>query len=389
MRSQDDQLHDLIAEQAAEWYVAGAEGDLSPQQAREFMRWLRTSPVHVAEYLTLTRVANGIVEVASDDSSSLTDLLRGSQDQPIALNAGVAPGEANGDPPTHLFSPRRYYSTHLRHGVRKRGTPPLIRFGWAFAMVAVVAIVVVGLTTLPRTSPQAPGETFATQHGEVRSFHLSDGTLAQLDSDSAIAVRFDGTYRTVVVERGQAYFKVIKDSGRPFRVHAGRSVIRDIGTAFDVYRHASDTTVTVAHGKVQVWDVPARPVSHQGWLASLSLKRAVGQLVADLQAGQQVTLTPDGQVARLGNVDVERSLAWRHGRIAFDEQPIAWVAAEFNRYNNVRIEVNDPAVAALRISGTFSARDVQTFTAFLGSLPSVSVERSGATISVTASRRHR
>lgn len=389
MRSQDDQLHDLIAEQAAEWYVASSEGDLSPQQARAFMRWLRTSPAHVAEYLTLTRVASGLAEVAGHDSSSLADLLVDPRGEPIALTARETSDGADDAPPTHPSSPRKYRNSHPRLERRDRRIHPFVRFGWAVALAVVASVVAGGLVTLSRTAPPVSGETLATRHGEVRSFHLSDGTSLQLDSDSTVSVRFGSAYRTVVVERGQAYFKVVKDSGRPFRVYVDRSVIRDIGTAFDVYRHASHTTVTVAHGRVQVWDAPAQMVSNRGWLASPWPGRSTGQPVAELTAGEQATLTPTGQISRLGNVDVRHSLAWRQGRISFNEWTVASIAAAFNRYNDVQIEVTDPAVAKLRLTGTFDVRDVQTFTAFLGSLPNVNVERVGSRILVNAAPQHR
>lgn len=389
MRSQDDQLHDLIAEQAAEWYVAGSEGDFSPQQARDFMRWLRTSPAHVAEYLNLTRIANELAEVAGNDSASLADLLSASQSEPIALNTR-GPNQAGDEPPAHPSSPRIYRSTRRPHREpRDRSFRPLVALGWAVALVVAAVLVTGGLATLGRTSLRAPSETLATRHGEVRSFHLSDGTFLQLDSDSAVAVRFGAAYRTVVVERGQVYFKVIRDSGRPFRVHVGQIVIRDIGTAFDVYRHASDTTVTVAQGKVRLWSVPAQRESNKRWLPSLWPQRTTGQPVADLSAGEQATLTPDGQVLRLDKVDVQHGLAWRQGRISFDERTVASVAAEFNRYNGVQVEITDPAVAKIRITGTFDVRDVQSFATFLGSLPNVTVERAGSLILVKAAPQHR
>lgn len=388
MHSHDDQLHDLIAEQAAEWYVAASGSGLDPQQAREFMRWLRTSPVHVAEYLTLTQVANSVAEVACRDSVSMEDLLRGSEDAPVQLKTAAVPrGEKPDTPCEEAFSPRKNRRAPWRRGARERGLSPRARVRWALAYVAIAAILVAGFTVLHNAIPQAPGETFATQHGELRSLRLSDGTFVQLDSNSMVTVRFDRSYRTVIVDRGQAYFKVVNDSGRPFRVQAGRSLIRDIGTAFDVYRRASHTIVTVAHGKVQVWDTTDKPSWNLGWLSSLLPKGTRGQPVADLKAGQQVTLTASGQVAQLDNVDVQRSLAWRQGRIAFDAQPIAWVAAEFNRYNNVRIEVKDPVVGDLQITGTFSAHDVHTFAAFLASLPNVTVDHDGNTIMVASSAR--
>lgn len=87
-----------------------------------------------------------------------------------------------------------------------------------------------------------------------------------------------------------------------------------------------------------------------------------------------------------GPIDVQRATAWTQGNIAFENQSIAAVAAEFNRYNNLQISVIDPRIATLPISGTFDAHDVSTFVAFLDSLPDVHVETESQHLVVVASR---
>jgi transmembrane sensor len=85
-------------------------------------------------------------------------------------------------------------------------------------------------------------------------------------------------------------------------------------------------------------------------------------------------------------VDVQQAVAWTHGRIAFDNEAVARVAAEFNRYNNVQISMEGASVGALPISGTFNVHDVNTFVAFLGTLPHVHVEKHGDHIFVGVDR---
>src|SRR3569833_1287133 len=77
MKSQDEKLRRLIAEQAAEWHVAHEEGALDPRQARAFMSWLRTSPLHVAEYLTIASIARDASDAACLSTASLDELLAG------------------------------------------------------------------------------------------------------------------------------------------------------------------------------------------------------------------------------------------------------------------------------------------------------------------------
>jgi transmembrane sensor len=111
-----------------------------------------------------------------------------------------------------------------------------------------------------------------------------------------------------------------------------------------------------------------------------------GAPVADLRAGEQVRIASTGKVISQGAVDMQQALAWTRGRIAFDNEAVAHVAAEFNRYNNVQISMEDGLVGELPISGTFNVHDVNTFIAFLGTLPHVRVEKRGDHIFVGVDR---
>ena len=71
-----------------------------------------------------------------------------------------------------------------------------------------------------------------------------------------------------------------------------------------------------------------------------------------------------------------------HGQVAFDQEPLAAVAAEFNRYGAVPIEIETPSLNTLVISGVFAADDTETFLAFLRTLDDVTVETTSTQIRV-------
>ena len=379
MRSHDDAVRRLIAGQAAEWHVVHADRVLDPQQAREFMRWLRTSPIHVAEYLAMAAIAKDVSRAAQDSTESLQDLLAEGEEE-TSVRRLQAPTD---DTPGEALSPRAYHG-RASGRVRRRYVSQRRIIRWlSAAAVSLAASSVAVVAAWHWSAAPAHVDTVATRHGEERSFQLADNTRVQLDSGSAISVRFDRNSRRVVLERGQAYFRVAKDPNRPFAVRVGRSLIRDVGTAFDVYRHASNITITVAEGRVQVWNVRRRPRKLARWLGWLGAEgKPRGKPVAELGAGEQVRVTEMGQVTSLGSVNVQRALAWRYGRIAFDNESVDSVTAEFNRYNNVQIAVQDPQIGTLPISGVFDVHDVPTFVAFLESLPGAKVERRGQRVFV-------
>jgi len=386
MRTSDEQLHDLIAEQAAEWYVAHRDGELAPSQQQAFMRWLRASPAHVAEYLAIAGMARDIGDAARQNTTSLQPLLReaGVSDRVVSFD-GTAYTAAR-----DAHAPGKYRRRADRdHRASRSPRRPFARWGVGIAMSVLAAVALLAGFQWFASRPQL--QTYATRHGEQRSLQLPDNTVVRLNSDSAIAVSFDRHQRRVEVVRGQAYFEVAKDTARPFGVQVDGLLIKDIGTVFDVYRQGADTTVSVAEGQVQVWR--AAPAPSTGWFGVDRYPSAPqGRPIVDLTAGHQARIAASGRVESQGLVDVQRATAWTQGNIAFENQSIAAVAAEFNRYNNLQISVSDPRIATLPISGTFDAHDVATFVAFLDSLPDVHVEAHGQQV-VVASRvsqqRHR
>ena len=138
-----------------------------------------------------------------------------------------------------------------------------------------------------------------------------------------------------------------------------------VGTQFDVYRDRVSTVVTVVEGQVTV--------------ASDSTPRRE----LHVTAGGQVRVIAGALPDHATPVDAQRGTAWLRRQIAFDQEPLAAVAAkEFNRYGAVPIEIETPSLNTLVISGVFAADDTETFLAFLRTLDDVTVETTSTQIRV-------
>ena len=74
---------------------------------------------------------------------------------------------------------------------------------------------------------------------------------------------------------------------------------------------------------------------------------------------------------------------WREGRITFDNVPLGAALAEFERYGDTGFVVRDPAVARLRIGGSFSLTQLDRFAAALPQLLPVRITRSGTTSTIS------
>jgi transmembrane sensor len=370
MMSNDDRIRAAIAEQAGDWFVASDAAPLDERDAAALVDWLKSSPLHVEQFLGVSAVARDLRQAASDPAYALDELLalaRADDDAPIPLRPRHGPAAAP------VAAPRR----------------------WRDAAVALVACTVLGLGLLSiwNARPGAPAATpesatalhVQTRHGEQLSQRLADGSLLHLNTDSSVTVRYGSGERLVVLDAGQADFEVAHEAGRAFRVIAGSAQVIDVGTKFDVRLEAGATVVTVVEGQVLVErptaiDQPRAPAAGN---ASLP--------VIELHADQQISVAAGRWPVTPIAVDAQRTTAWLHRQIVFEKEPLQRVAAEFNRYAPKPIEIVSPALRGLEISGVFATDDTEAFIAFLRSLKGVRVEVTAARISVfqdTAAAAH-
>ena len=157
---------------------------------------------------------------------------------------------------------------------------------------------------------------------------LSDGTEVHLNYGSKIKYpRNFGNTREVTLS-GEGYFDVAHNPEKPFIVKTGKLNVKALGTEFNVNAYPGDDVIetTLIEGKVVI------EKTIQGE-KNLSLGTMVpGQHVAyDLNSGK-VTSTKGG---------VGKYVAWKEGKMIFDNAPIAEVARELSRKFNVVIEVED------------------------------------------------
>ncbi|MBL8268413.1 FecR family protein [Steroidobacter sp.] len=195
------------------------------------------------------------------------------------------------------------------------------------------------------------GGAFRTAVGERSTITLSDGSSVVLNTNSRIDVRFTPERRSVRLLAGQAWFQVAKNPNRPFVVEAGDRRVTALGTAFDVRMDSRDSVqVTLAEGKVSV-----EPILSP--LARLINAPPVPEL---LVAGEALIVSDDASVEKR-KADVAKVVSWRQGQVVFDNDTLEAAIAEINRYSATRIELADPELGQLRVSGVFKAGHSESF----------------------------
>jgi transmembrane sensor len=270
MNFNEEQVRAAIAEQAGEWLVASDEGSLDAQDAAALAAWLKTSPVHVEEFLGVSTVAR--------------DLRAARADPEYALDAILARARAEEDAPVRTL--------WLRVAAAFRGETS---GPWLTAAVTIVVCGVLSLgwflpwnvtpTGHPSVSSGTTALHFETRHGEQLSRRLADSSILHLDTDSAVTIRYGKNERLVLLTAGQADFDVVHDPDRAFRVIAGSAEVVDVGTKFDVRLQHDSTVVTVIEGRVAV--APSATMEELG----MGSNRSHARRVVQLGANQQITVT--------------------------------------------------------------------------------------------------
>jgi len=230
--------------------------------------------------------------------------------------------------------------------------------------------------------------TYATRHfptvfqtvvGEQSSFTLQDGSVLFLNTDSKVRVSWLPRERHIELVRGEARFKVAKDASRPFTVATKTAAVRAVGTVFNVRAEALTTQVAVLEGRVEVTVTTTGERAAGVQLPASGGSAAVQPHALErvqLAAGERAAVTGQGIETNSGP-PIESVQAWTERRLVFRDQPLNTVIREFNRYRVNPLVLDDPALAALRISGVFDLNDPESLIAYLGTFETVQVDRHG------------
>ena len=104
--------------------------------------------------------------------------------------------------------------------------------------------------------------TISTDKGRQWQLVLPDGSRVWLNAASSIHYPLSFTKDERVVEiTGEAYFEVVHNVKKPFRVKAGNQIIEDIGTSFNVnaYQDEQGIKTTLITGAIKVQDILLKP----------------------------------------------------------------------------------------------------------------------------------
>ena len=295
-------LSDRAIDEAAAWLARLSRDDVAEGDGLAFEAWLDASPQNRPAYQAALSVWHGF-DAAADSVQA------------------------------ELASPARRRAAAAARGPSRRGLVGAGGVGIAAGLAAVV--VVPTLTSAPTV------QALVTGRGQRQRCTLADGSGVDRNAETRLRVMFERSERRVALDEGEAIFDVVSDKARPFTVAASGRMVRVVGTQFDVRNRRGALSVTVARGKVEV-----RP--------SASADR-----VYALTPGQRLDVSAAGvELARF--VDPAEACSWRAGRLVYRDEPLSEVVADLNRQFPEQIEIGDPELGAIPITGVIVLDDAHS-----------------------------
>lgn len=222
----------------------------------------------------------------------------------------------------------------------------------AVAAAAAVLLLLIGWQQFPGVMLRWQSD-YMTAAGQRDTITLSDGSTATLNTSTAIAVDFSGGRRRVTLLDGEAYFDVRHDPSRPFVVAGHFAQVEVKGTAFSVRAENDQDTVVLERGRVEV----SGEAGHEF-----------------LAPGQMIVASASG-LSAVERADIDKSLAWRNGRIVFRDRPFRDALGDLERYFDGRVVVIGNLASDRLVSGHYRIDDPDAAIRTLATSAGVEVTR--------------
>lgn len=245
----------------------------------------------------------------------------------------------------------------------RRLAAPLLRYAAAVALlvgVATSAWVLLGDGGGGGSSDDAQQIWLVAQSaGEARGYTLSDSSAVFLNRESKLSCVGDyGNGKRELLLEGEAFFDVSAAGSGQLVVRAGQTLIRDVGTTFNVQAYAEDSSVTVL---VQSGEVRFYAEASSG---------------ITLKAGETGTFNKRTQTFARNPTD-NNATAYMTKTFVFKDKPLSEAVALISRVYGVRICVGDSAAAAQALSVTFDGEDVDEIVEVISETMSLRATLSG------------
>ncbi len=352
---------DPLDPQLLDRYLAGIATDAD---VRAVVDWMARDPRNRALIEGLAQQASPALPLTTDESwravqARLSDVPAGVAGESQHVQDGTAADRASVVSIGTQRAKRRVAAEKSARRIGGGVLPMVLR-------IAAALLLVVGGTATWRATRAPEQHEVVAALGKSTTLSLADGSRVTLAPGSRITWtgEFGSASRELTLV-GEAYFAVVHDSARPFRVRAQSGIAEDIGTRFVVRAWSSSAPLDVA--------------VEEGAVALSDTTEAARLVATTLRVGDRGQLGRDGVVSV--SHDAELMLAWTRGELVFADTPLADALVEISRWYNTDLHAS-PALAARRLNARFLSQPLPELINSLALALDASVVRDGPRVTL-------
>lgn len=320
----DPRSEEQVEREAAEWFTRLHSGDASADTRQQFEFWLQSGRANKVAYCDCEQVYRDLDYVATA--------------------AGL-----------DFNFPIEDEMSHPGPSIATRRRKSIVATAAAAMAIAAVALVTFSGPHMRAGHADLPAlvevPDYQTEIAEIIDLVLEDGSIVTLGAKSLIETEFTETRRQVTLLEGEAFFDVTPDPNRPFFVAAQDTLVRVVGTKFDVKRSADIVHVSVLEGIVEVM----KPNDIEAAIASANTDDVSKQV---LLAGDRVSAARRVALPETRQIEQVEPGAWRSGRLAYEDASLAEIVADLNRYYDHPIRLASSDVGDLRSTLAFQTTEI-------------------------------
>jgi len=242
----------------------------------------------------------------------------------------------------------RHILDRINHVIRKEATNKdkrplrrLLRIYMKAAAILLIPLLFAGSVLyhyisdryLKSTGEEAITNIYAP-YGSRASFTLPDGTTGMLNSGSTLAYHLPFSNKRNIKLEGEAWFEVKSDEDNPFEINTGNSVVKVLGTSFNISAYPTESYVEIvmAEGEAEFLD-------------NISGQREI------IKPSERLIIK-GGRINK-SNVEPEKYTSWTEGKLIFRGDPMDEVARRIERWYNVKVIIADKELLKYSFRATF------------------------------------
>ena len=227
---------------------------------------------------------------------------------------------------------------------------PILKLNWLnnFLKIAAVLVVLFGLWFVAArqfTTPQNDVLTFKSGSKSIEKI-LPDGTKILLSKNSQITYpkTFEGNTREINL-LGEGFFDVHHDAAHPFIIHTQGTVVKVLGTSFNIRAYNAQVQVHVKIGKVQFSKNNAKVVL---------IKGQKGETLANVDA-----------IIKSEVIEVETVIKEKLSSFVFNKMSLSKVAESLSKRFNKDIKFSRDKIKNCELTATFENEKLENIIAVI------------------------